>query len=67
MFTFFISHGHLIAVSHKDVKCRPWQHIQYPMGVHNVGNWSFQVQLFKVLYHKNYAVHFGKICTVDVK
>jgi len=33
----------------------------------DVGNWSFQVQLLKLLYHKNYAVYFVEICIVDIK
>ena len=30
---------------------------------HSIGNWSFQVQLFKCLYCKNCAVCFVEICT----
>jgi len=63
MFSFFISHGHSTAMSHKGYKCHLWQLVQQSVQAFTM----FQVQLFQHLYRKNYAVYFAEICTANVK
>jgi len=56
---FFISYGHLTDSNVLErLQMSPMATRSEPVGVHSFENWSFQVQLLKFLYRKNYAVYF---------